>query len=92
MSNRLGSLCPLFRWLLGLLFASLPRRFIARRFRDVLSSGADQPFPYPVGKADAQRVRGFSNQRIVLWHQPDSQGGGMRTGLFFPWSRHDSEL
>ena len=36
---------PLFRWQLGLLFLSLPRRLIAGRFGDLPPSGPDDALP-----------------------------------------------
>ena len=53
---------PRFRWLLGLLFAELPRRFIAGRFRDLAPSRPDEPVPDPIGQARPRQLGGLPNR------------------------------
>lgn len=68
---------PRFRWRIGLLLPGLARRLIPRNFGEILPSRADQAFSNPVRQADAYRVSRFSNQRVVLRHQPNPERGGM---------------
>lgn len=64
-----------FRWQLGLLLLSLPRRLIPRSFRDLAPCVADEPVPYPVGQARPRQLGGLPNQLLVLGDQTDMQGG-----------------
>ena len=66
---------PPYRWQLGLLLLSLPRRFIPRGFRDLASGGPDEPVPYPIGQARPRQLGSLPDQLLVLWYQTDMQGG-----------------
>jgi hypothetical protein len=68
---------PPYRWQLGLLLLSLPRRFIAGRFRDVLPGGADELVPYPVGHARPRQLGGPLNHLLMLRGDADEEGGGV---------------
>jgi hypothetical protein len=58
---------PLFRWQLGLLARSLPRRFIPAGLRDLSPSGADDGLPQPIGEADPCQLGGLPDQCVMLW-------------------------
>jgi hypothetical protein len=79
---------PLFRWQLGALFLSLPRRFIAGRFREVAASCPDKLIPYPVGNARSRQLRRLPYQRVMVRSQSDSYGGGVGAVFFFSRSSH----
>lgn len=64
---------PPYRWQLGLLLLSLPRRFIPRGFRDLAPRVADEPVPYPVGQARPRQLGGLPDQLLVLGGDPDVQ-------------------
>lgn len=70
---------PLYRWQLGLLLQSLPRRFIPSSFGDLPPGRADQPVPYPVGQADPRQRHGLADDLLVLGNQSDVQGGRVST-------------
>lgn len=57
---------PLYRWQLGLLLLSLPRRLIPCRLCDLSPGGADQPVPDPVGQAGPRQLRGLADQLLVV--------------------------
>src|SRR5262245_6934536 len=75
--GRLAFLPKPFRWQLGLLLLSLPRRFIAGRLRQLAAGRADEPLPYPVGHARPGQVRRLPYQLLVLGGDPDVQGRRM---------------
>lgn len=55
-----------FRWVLGLLLASLPRRGIPLALRDLFPGGADQSFSNPGRDADPRHLGRLSNQILML--------------------------
>jgi hypothetical protein len=70
---------PLYRWQLGLLLLSLPRRLIPGSFGDLPPGRADQPVPYPVGQAGPCHLGSLPDQLLVLGDQPDVQSRRMPT-------------
>lgn len=66
---------PLYRWQLGLLLLSLPRRLIPRGFRNLAPSGTDDALPEPIGKAHSCQGSRLTDQGVMLWQETDSQGG-----------------
>jgi hypothetical protein len=78
--TRLSRGLPLTRFERGLLAASLPRRFIPTGPAPLpalpyfLPGRSDQPFPYPIGKADPCQGRGLSDECVVLGSQTDADG------------------
>ena len=64
---------PRYRWQLGLLLRSLPRRFIPSGFSDLSPGRADQPVPYPVGQAGPGQLGGLSDQLFMLGSHTDEQ-------------------
>ncbi len=64
---------PLYRWQLGLLLWSLPRRFIPGGFGDLSPRDANQPVPYPVGQAGSRQLGGLADQPLVLRSHTDEQ-------------------
>jgi hypothetical protein len=79
----------LYRWQRGLLLRSLPRRFIAGRFRDLPPGGSDDPLPEPIGQAHACQGRRLSNQGVVLWQESNANRRGVCAVFFLPRSSHD---
>lgn len=65
---------PLYRWQLGLLLLSLPRRLIPRGFGDLAPRGADEPVPYPVAQARPRQLGGLPDQSVMIRCQPDPDG------------------
>jgi hypothetical protein len=59
---------PRYRWLLGLLFSGLPRRFIAGRFGDLAPRGPDEPIPDPIGQARPRQLGGLPNHLFMVWN------------------------
>ena len=57
---------PLFRWQLGLLLQSLPRRLIPASLRDLPPGGADDGLPQPIGEADSRQLSGLPDQCVML--------------------------
>ena len=74
---------PPFRWQLGLLAASLPRRFIpagcSLLLRQLLAGGADEPLSNPVGDAHPRPLGGLADQLPMLWGHADMQNIGVST-------------
>ena len=66
---------PRYRFLFGLLFSGLPRRFIAGRFRDLPPGGADQSISYPIGKAGPRQRGGLADEFLMLGNKTNVQGG-----------------
>jgi len=71
----------LYRWQLGLLLLSLPRRLIPRRasrlLGQLLAGGADEPLPYPVRDAHPRPLRSLADQLPMLWGHADVQDIGV---------------
>jgi hypothetical protein len=64
---------PLYRWQLGLLLLSLPRRFIPAHLCDFPPGRADQSVPYPVGQTGPGQLGSLPNQTLVLGSDTDEQ-------------------
>lgn len=64
---------PLYRWQLGLLLLSLPRRLIPADLGDLPPSRADQSVSYPVGQAGPGKLGSLSNQPFMVRSHSDEQ-------------------
>jgi hypothetical protein len=56
----------IYRWQLGLLLLSLPRRFIPSGFCYLPSSCADQSVPYPVGQTGPCQLCRLPDKSFML--------------------------
>ena len=77
---------PLFRWQLGLLWASRPRSLIPCGLADFAASGTHQPLSNPRGNADPRQAGRLADQLLLLGEQANTDGGGL--GAVGLWSRH----
>jgi hypothetical protein len=77
MAHFYGGAVPRFRFILGMLLAGLPRRFIPGNLCDLPPGGADEPVPDPVGQARPRQLGGLLDERLVLRGNSDEEGRRM---------------